>query len=859
MAKKFFTAKPEKPVLSPCEQCKLHSVCISPKLRPVGNGKLKIAIVIDKPTSSMDKYETLASGPEYAFLKNSLDKIGIDLEEDCWLIPVVSCRTPRDRMPKPKEVKSCKDRFNRYIEQYNPNVIITMGSRAFDAIIGHRVKGRLTDTGYDKFYGWVIPDQEMKKYILATYTVEDMLETIKYPDGGISKPLYMRDKAHYNLWIDHLYKACSYWDKTVEIVDYNSMCQITESIDQAIDWISEAMDWEYVAFDIETNSIKCYREGSRILSVSISNGKVSYAFPFFNDFTFKRVFKRLMLNHSKKISHNTSFEYQWIRQKEGYYFNNADIDTMLMAHCINSHNPTGLKYEVYHRLGIIGYDDSADKYIDGTKEEKELYGDNAFNNLEKCPIQDLLLYNALDSLFTYMIYDQMKLELDEFQMEGYKFLNESSLYLTQAQVHGFRVDITRYDEVRMLLEGKIKDIEAELLQCEEISLWDKETPFNYNSGAQLGYLLYTKMGIKPTLYTDGGAPATSVEAIEKIDTPLVKKILEIRKYQKLFGTYIHQFALEQTEGRIHAFTYLNRVETFRSSMGSINIQNQPKRDKFAKSLITSMVLPEKGQRLVGYDLKGAEVTVSACNSLDDKLIEYVENLKLDMHRDLCMHFFSFEKEQVTSVLRKGMKNTLTFPLFYNSYYVNIAPDLYEFAQENNLMEHLASIGVKTYEDFVARVRRTEEYLWGKMFPKHRAWMKQQWEIYQRDGKLSVPTGFYVYAPMRKNNTPNTPIQGSAYHCNQRTFNRLSIFIQEKNLKSTLLFQIHDAIYISVEPGEEDLLDWAVWYYGTQEIREEWKWLIATLYYEKEMGEIDANWSTLKEVGLLGEGGKIIQK
>ena len=74
-----------------------------------------------------------------------------------------------------------------------------------------------------------------------------------------------------------------------------------------------------------------------------------------------------------------------------------------------------------------------------------------------------------------------------------------------------------------------------------------------------------------------------------------------------------------------------------------------------------------------------------------------------------------------------------------------------------------------------------------------------------------------------------------------------------------MFQIHDAIYISVEPGEEDLLDWAVWYYGTQEIREEWKWLIATLYYEKEMGEIDANWSTLKEVGLLGEGGKIIQK
>lgn len=859
MAKKFFKAKEEKKPVSPCEQCKLHSVCISPKLRPEGKGRLRIAIVIDKPYSSMDKAGTLASGPEYTFLKNTLNKIGIDLDEDCWLIPVVSCRTPRDRLPTSKEVKFCKERFTRVMGRLNPNVIIPMGKIAFDAVVGHKISGRLTNTPYNDFYGWVIPEQESKQFILATYSPDEMLATVTYKDGAISKPLYMRDKAWYKLWQEHLYKACSHWDKKVEVIDYASMCYITDNIDQAIDWITEAMEWEYCSFDYETNSLKCYRECSKILSVSISNGKVAYAFPFFSDFTFLRLFKRLMLSSVKKISHNTSFEYQWTKQKCGYYINNADIDTMLMAHCINSHNPTGLKYEVFHRFGVIGYDDAADKYIEADKEEVEKYGDNAFNHLEECPLNDLLLYNALDSLFTYKIFEQMRTELDEFQWGGYKFLNESSLWLTQAQVHGFRVDTERYEEVTALLENKIKELEAEVLNCDEVKLWDKEEPFNYNSGQQLGYLLYTKMGIKPTVYTEGGKPATNVEALEKIKSPLVGKILEIRKYQKLFGTYIHQFSLEQTDGRIHAFTYLNRVETFRSSMGAINIQNQPKRDKFAKSLITSLVLPEKGQRLVGYDLKGAEVTVSACNSLDDKLIKYVEDLSLDMHRDLCMYFFSLIKEQVTSILRKGMKNTLTFPLFYNSYYVNIAPDLYEFAKENNMMEHLATLGVKTYEEFVERVRKTEDHLWTKMFPKHRAWMKNQWEVYQKEGKLATPTGFYVYAPMRKNNTPNTPIQGSAYHCNQRTFNKLSAFIQEKNLKSRLLFQIHDAIYISMEPGEEDLLDWAVWYYGTQEIREEWKWLIATLYYEKEMGEINANWSTLKEVGLLGEGGRIIQK
>ena len=152
----------------------------------------------------------------------------------------------------------------------------------------------------------------------------------------------------------------------------------------------------------------------------------------------------------------------------------------------------------------------------------------------------------------------MRQELDEFQWEGYKFLNESSLWLTQAQVHGFRVDIARYNEVTEILQNKIRELEAEVLNYDEVKLWDKEEPFNYNSGPQLGYLLYEKMKIKPLIFTEGGKPATNVEALEKIKTPLVEKILQIRKYQKLFGTYIHQFSLEQTDGRIHAFMYLYR-------------------------------------------------------------------------------------------------------------------------------------------------------------------------------------------------------------------------------------------------------------------------------------------------------------
>ena len=39
--------------------------------------------------------------------------------------------------------------------------------------------------------------------------------------------------------------------------------------------------------------------------------------------------------------------------------------------------------KVYHRLGVIGYDSAADKYIHSDPKEKEVYGDNGFNHLEQ--------------------------------------------------------------------------------------------------------------------------------------------------------------------------------------------------------------------------------------------------------------------------------------------------------------------------------------------------------------------------------------------------------------------------------------------------------------------------------------------
>ena len=64
------------------------------------------------------------------------------------------------------------------------------------------------------------------------------------------------------------------------------------------------------------------------------------------------------------------------------------------------------------------------------------------------------------------------------------------------------------------------------------------------------------------------------------------------------------------------------------------------------------------------------------------------------------------------------------------------------------------------------------------------------------------------------------------------------------------------LYIDMVPEEEDLIDWAIWYYGTQEIKEEWQVVGDNSIMKKESGEVGGDWSTLKEVGLLGQDGRI---
>lgn len=836
---------PKKSILG-CDDCRLFESARSPKLRFTGEGRRGILIVGEQPSREEDRKGEYGYGDEYRFLQFSLESIGVDIREDCYYTTAVNCAPTKTRAPLGKEVVACRGRLLSLIKKLSPKAVILVGESAAESLIGPRLSGRITGTPITDFMGEHIPDQEYGVWLSPVWSVRSLLSTKFYEDGNTSKPLWERDTAYYNMWLTHLADACN--PGAFIYADYRDQCFTTGDKAKAIEWIREAMTWDRLSFDYETTGIKPHRAGHKIWTVAISNGYGSYAFPFFEGADFQDAWKALMKSPIKKIAQNIAFEAMWTHTICGYWPEGWYWDTMLGQHCLNSKKPTGLKFMVYSEYGNPGYDDEVDAFLKPVKAEKDTYGANAINQIHRAPMDKLLLYDALDALYTAKIAESQEARMSSFQRRGFDFFLESATTLIAATEAGFNIDEGIHKDVADKLDMMLEEQDRLIMSQPILDKWH-DGRFNHQSGPQLAKLLYEIEGIKPTKFTDSGKPSVDEEALAEMDVPIVKAILEYRKIAKMKKTYISQYAIETVGGKIRPFFNLNRVDTFRSSSSDVNIQNQPKRDKAAMKLIRSFIRPSKGNRIIEFDYKSLEVCINAAYSKDPTLTKYIVDPTSDMHRDSSADCFLLKPEEVTKAIRNDVKGQFVFAEFYGSYYAQVARDLWETAHKHGLIQHLDSKGIRCYQDFEKHIQEAERILWEERFPVHNEWREKQWKFYQKHGYVRLLTGFKVYGPMRRNNTFNTPVQGSGYHVLQWTMNQVHKKMRKLE-RSRFIGEIHDSCIGDIHPSEQELVDYWYWLYGTQKVREHWDWISVPLTVEKEHSEIDGSWAEMSECGPL---------
>jgi len=448
--------------------------------------------------------------------------------------------------------------------------------------------------------------------------------------------------------------------------------------------------------------------------------------------------------------------------------------------------------------------------------------------------------------------------------DAYRLFHEGALALARAERQGIRIDVDYCNRKKKQLTRRIQHYQKKLEESELYTLWVStfKGRTKISSNDQLSKILYGKMKIKPEKTTKTGQGSTDEEALRRLGMPELDLILQIRKLDKIRGTYLDAFVREQTDGYIHPFYNLHNVRTYRSSSADPNFQNIPKRDKEAMKICRRAILPRPGNMLIEADFSSLEVNISECYHKDPVMMEYLLNKKSDMHLDMAKQIFLFDEmdKKIPShaILRQAAKNGFVFPQFYGDYYGNNAISLcdwvkippkgkwpegigIELPDGSHISDHLRNQGIKSFNAFTEHLKEVENDFWNRRFKVYGQWRKSSVSRYRKKGFLRLHTGFICSGIMRKNEIVNYPIQGSAFHCLLFTLIELDKIAQKEKWKSKIIGQIHDSILMDANPAELGRINESLQYIVKETLPKAWKWIIVPLDIEVEEYGVDQPW------------------
>lgn len=378
-------SKPKSLTLPQCGKCKLAKKCFSPKMLPTGKGLKKILFVAEAPGEQEDRQGEQLIGDAGRILRKTLNEIKQELD-DCWKTNAIICRPSKNKI-EDLYIEACRPNLLSTIKQFNPKVIILLGSSAVKSLISIEWK---KDIGpIRRWTGWNIPSQEYNAWICPTFHPSYILRMEE--DITLKK-----------IFKQHLNRAFTLEHKNVPKTPLEDLKKEIEIFTSPIKAKPRLRDLNnkkgILAFDYETTGIKPDHKDHRIISCSFClNGKDTFACMI--DESCHIILSKILKNPNlKKVGSNIKFEERWTRRKLGHPVENWYWDTMLTSHILdNRPQICSIKFQTYVHLGIPNYDESINHYLSS--------GNSEFNKIDQSDPKELLIYNGLDSLFEYKIME----------------------------------------------------------------------------------------------------------------------------------------------------------------------------------------------------------------------------------------------------------------------------------------------------------------------------------------------------------------------------------------------------------------------------------------------------------------------
>lgn len=352
---------------------------------------------------------------------------------------------------------------------------------------------------------------------------------------------------------------------------------------------------------------------------------------------------------------------------------------------------------------------------------------------------------------------------------------------------GFKIDVNELENLKEKYTLTINELTDKIHEL-------AGEKFNINSPKQLADILFNKLQLKSF---NNKKQSTSVNILNELigQHDIIPAILQYRQISKLYSTYINAFLnlIDRNTNKIHTIFNQTITSTGRLSSSEPNLQNIPTRSSEGKNIRKVFIPSHKDGCLISADYNQIELRLLASLSGDEILINAYNNNE-DIHTRTASEMFNIPKEEVTENLRRDAK-AINFGIIYGI-------SEYGLSQNIGISFKKANEYIKTY---FARYPKVKEYMQSNVdFCKQNGFVKT---IFGRIRNIpEVNSGNFALRSFGERASMNMPLQGSAGDIIKLAMVKVYNSLNEQNLKSKLILQIHDELIIDTYPGEEDKIE-----------------------------------------------------
>lgn len=570
--------------------------------------------------------------------------------------------------------------------------------------------------------------------------------------------------------------------------------EIVNDVKTLQDWVDRASARGTVAFDTETTSLNEMVAELVGVSLCIEPGKACYIpllhrgggddlfadtalaegqIPFEDALA---VLKPMLEDESVlKVAQNAKYD---VKVLANYGVSVAPIDDTML-----------LSYALHGGLHNHGMDSLSERYLSHTPLPiKSLIGSGKSQiTFDRVPINDAAPYAAEDADITLRFHKLFKPKLHNVGVtKVYEKLERPLVpVLARMERSGIKVDREVLSRMSNAFAQKMAGLEAEIHELAGES-------FNVGSPAQLGEILFDKMGLQGGKKGKTGKYSTGADILEDLATEhdLPGRVLDWRQLSKLKSTYTDalQDHINKDTGRVHTSYSIAGANTGRLASTDPNLQNIPIRSEEGRRIREAFVA-EPAKVLVALDYSQIELRILAHIAGIDALKQAFKDGQ-DIHAATASEMFNVPLEDMTPDVRRQAK-AINFGVIYGISGFGLARNLrIPRAEAQGFIDRYFERfpGIRTYMDETKKFAKDHLYV-ETLFGR---------KIHTPEINAKGPgAGFAGRAAI------NAPIQGTAADIIRRAMIRMEDAIAD--IPATMLLQVHDELVFEVDEDATDAL------------------------------------------------------